>query len=65
MSISVPVPGVLGKAEAPSPLFPADAASRMFAFSTDNAAAKAFFRTALSANMANDRKLLVGGESLH
>ena len=36
----------------------------MFAFSTDNAAAKGFFPAALSANMANDRKLLVGGESL-
>jgi hypothetical protein len=37
----------------------------MFAFSTDNAARKAFSPAALSANMANDRKLLVEGESLH
>ena len=56
---------MLGKADARSRLFPAASASRIFAFSTDNAATKAFFLTALSANMANDRKLLVGGESLH
>jgi hypothetical protein len=36
----------------------------MFAFSTDNAAAEAF-PAVLSAIMANDRKLLAGGESLH
>jgi hypothetical protein len=36
----------------------------MFAFSTDIETVKAF-SVALSANMANDRKLLVGGESLH
>jgi hypothetical protein len=36
----------------------------MFTFSADSKAAKAF-PAALSANMANDRKLLVEGESLH
>ena len=40
-------------------------ASRMFAFSTDNVWRGGFSPGGLSVNMANDRKLLVGGESLH
>jgi hypothetical protein len=37
----------------------------MFAFSTDNVWREGFFPGALSVNMANDRKLLVEGGSLH
>jgi hypothetical protein len=40
-------------------------ASRLFAVGTDNVSAGVFFPAALSVTMANDRKLLVEGESLH
>ena len=48
----------------PSP-FRLAVASRMFAFGTDNVGREGFFLGALSVTMANDRKLLVEGESLH
>jgi len=55
---------VLGKAEGdPGPS--CDAATRLFAVGTDDVSAEGFFPAAPSATIAVDRKLLVGGESLH
>jgi hypothetical protein len=46
-------------------LFPAAYRIAYLRLSTDNVGREGFFLGALSATMANDRKLLVGGESLH
>ena len=57
MSISVPVPGRARQSGRLIQAFPVASASRMFAFSTDNAVPKVF-PAVLSETMANDRKLL-------